>query len=91
MDIGTNRKECDTTGTSTNAGYAEAQFTLDVSHRLRTLLEEQGATVKLTHDDDRPFGPVHRRAGPDRQRGEGRRGGLGPRGRLGAPATAAST
>lgn len=58
VDIGTNRKECDTTGTSTNAGYTEAQFTLDVSHRLRALLEEQGATVKLTHDGDEPaWGP----------------------------------
>ncbi|MFI2639908.1 N-acetylmuramoyl-L-alanine amidase [Streptomyces sp. NPDC018610] len=58
VDIGTNRKECDTTGTSTNAGYPEAQFTLDVAHRLRTLLEQQGATVKLTHDDGTPsWGP----------------------------------
>ncbi|MFI1163100.1 N-acetylmuramoyl-L-alanine amidase [Streptomyces sp. NPDC020801] len=51
VDIGTGRKECDTTGTSTNAGYTEARFTLDVAHRLRALLEQQGATVKLTHDD----------------------------------------
>ncbi|MEZ3179716.1 N-acetylmuramoyl-L-alanine amidase [Streptomyces pimonensis] len=57
VDIGTNRKECDTTGTSTNDGYTEAEFTLDVAHRMRTLLEEQGATVKLTQDGDRPFGP----------------------------------
>ena len=57
VDIGTNSKECDTTGTSTNDGYAEARFTLDVSHRLRTLLEKQGATVKFTQDGDRPWGP----------------------------------
>ncbi|TGB08806.1 N-acetylmuramoyl-L-alanine amidase [Streptomyces sp. MZ04] len=57
VNIGTNRKECDTTGTSTNNGYTEAQFTLDVSHRLRTLLEKQGATVKFTQDADRPWGP----------------------------------
>ncbi|OIJ67261.1 N-acetylmuramoyl-L-alanine amidase [Streptomyces mangrovisoli] len=58
VDIGNSRKECDTTGTSTNAGYAEARFTLDVAHRLRTLLEAQGATVKLTHDGDSPsWGP----------------------------------
>ncbi|MFE6699785.1 N-acetylmuramoyl-L-alanine amidase [Streptomyces sp. NPDC057718] len=57
VDIGTGRKECDTTGTSTNDGYAEARFTLDVSHRLRTLLESEGARVRLTHDADRPFGP----------------------------------
>uniref|UniRef100_UPI000CD537E0 N-acetylmuramoyl-L-alanine amidase n=1 Tax=Streptomyces sp. SM13 TaxID=1983803 RepID=UPI000CD537E0 len=57
VDIGTGRKECDTTGTSTNDGYAEARFTLDVSHRLRKLLEAEGARVRLTHDADRPFGP----------------------------------
>ncbi|MEU9267582.1 N-acetylmuramoyl-L-alanine amidase [Streptomyces sp. NPDC048251] len=57
VDIGTNRKECDTTGTSTNSGYSEAEFTLDVAHRLRTLLQQQGATVRLTQDGDRPFGP----------------------------------
>lgn len=57
VDIGTGRKECDTTGTATGSGYAEARFTLDVSRRLRTLLEEQGAEVVLTQDGDRPFGP----------------------------------
>ncbi|MGW5862471.1 N-acetylmuramoyl-L-alanine amidase [Streptomyces sp. NPDC055239] len=57
VNIGTNRKECDTTGTSTNNGYSEAQFTLDVSRRMRTLLEKQGATVKFTQDGDRPWGP----------------------------------
>ncbi|MGW0207230.1 N-acetylmuramoyl-L-alanine amidase [Streptomyces sp. NPDC003233] len=58
VDIGTNLKECDTTGTSTNDGYTEARFTLDVAHRLRALLEKQGATVKLTHDGDSPaWGP----------------------------------
>jgi N-acetylmuramoyl-L-alanine amidase len=57
VDIGTNWKECDTTGTSTNSGYTEAAFTLDVAHRLRTLLQGQGATVKLTQDADRPYGP----------------------------------
>ncbi|QFR97633.1 N-acetylmuramoyl-L-alanine amidase [Streptomyces tsukubensis] len=57
VNVGTGHKECDTTGTSTNAGYAEATFTLDVAHRMRTLLEKQGATVKLTQDGDRPWGP----------------------------------
>ncbi|MFI8874560.1 N-acetylmuramoyl-L-alanine amidase [Streptomyces sp. NPDC055243] len=57
VNVGTHRKECDTTGTSTNHGYTEAQFTLDVSRRLRTLLEKQGATVKFTQDGDRPWGP----------------------------------
>ncbi|MER5610839.1 N-acetylmuramoyl-L-alanine amidase [Streptomyces sp. NPDC002215] len=57
VDIGTTHKECDTTGTSTNSGYAEAQFTLDVSHRLRALLQKQGAKVVLTYDNDRAYGP----------------------------------
>ncbi|MFE3946442.1 N-acetylmuramoyl-L-alanine amidase [Streptomyces sp. NPDC059118] len=57
VDIGTTHKECDTTGTSTDAGYAEARFTLDVSHRLRSLLQAQGAKVVLTYDGDRPYGP----------------------------------
>ncbi|WP_435057508.1 N-acetylmuramoyl-L-alanine amidase [Streptomyces sp. bgisy060] len=57
VDIGTNRKECDTTGTSTGTGYTEASFTLDVSHRLRDLLAARGAEVVLTHDGDRPWGP----------------------------------
>ncbi|MEV6209831.1 N-acetylmuramoyl-L-alanine amidase [Kitasatospora sp. NPDC051914] len=57
VDIGNARKECDTTGTSTNAGYSEAQFTLDVAHRAREILRQRGASVVLTQDGDRPFGP----------------------------------
>ncbi|MET7910540.1 N-acetylmuramoyl-L-alanine amidase [Streptomyces avermitilis] len=57
VNIGTNWKECDTTGTSTNAGYTEARFTLDVARRLRTILQEEGATVKFTQDGDRAWGP----------------------------------
>jgi N-acetylmuramoyl-L-alanine amidase len=57
VNIGNNFKECDTTGTSTNSGYGEARFTLDVAHRLRALLQKEGATVKLTQDNDRPYGP----------------------------------
>jgi N-acetylmuramoyl-L-alanine amidase len=57
VDIGTNHKECDTTGTATDDGYAEAAFTLDVAHRLRALLQQQGVTVRLTQDGDRPYGP----------------------------------
>ncbi|GAA2312102.1 N-acetylmuramoyl-L-alanine amidase [Streptomyces kunmingensis] len=57
VNVGNATKECDTTGTSSNAGYTEAQFTLDVSRRLRTLLEQQGATVKLTQNGDRAWGP----------------------------------
>lgn len=57
VDIGGDSKECDTTGTTTNAGYPEAEFTLDVAHRVRAMLEKRGATVKLTQDRDRAFGP----------------------------------
>ncbi|MET7883070.1 N-acetylmuramoyl-L-alanine amidase [Streptomyces avermitilis] len=57
VNIGTNWKECDTTGTSTNAGYTEARFTLDVARRLRKILQEEGATVKFTQDGDRAWGP----------------------------------
>ncbi|MCC9311057.1 N-acetylmuramoyl-L-alanine amidase [Kitasatospora sp. RB6PN24] len=57
VDVGNGHKECDTTGTSTDAGYTEADFTLDVSHRLRDLLRSLGATVILTQDGDRPYGP----------------------------------
>ncbi len=57
MDIGNSRKECDTTGTETNAGYPEADFTLDVVHRARQILQDRGANVVLTQDGDRPWGP----------------------------------
>lgn len=57
VNIGTNWKECDTTGTSTNSGYREADFTLDVARRMRTILEAQGATVKFTQDGNRAWGP----------------------------------
>ncbi|MEV4559779.1 N-acetylmuramoyl-L-alanine amidase [Kitasatospora sp. NPDC049285] len=57
VDIGNARKECDTTGTATNAGYAEADFTLDVVHRARQILQDRGAKVVLTQDGDRAWGP----------------------------------
>ncbi|QKV95233.1 N-acetylmuramoyl-L-alanine amidase [Streptomyces sp. NA02950] len=57
VDIGTNKKECDTTGTATNSGYAEASFTLDVARRARALLEARGATVKFTQDGKTAYGP----------------------------------
>jgi N-acetylmuramoyl-L-alanine amidase len=55
--VGNGSKECDTTGASTNAGYPEAQFTLDVARRVRTLLQAEGATVVLTQDGNTPWGP----------------------------------
>ncbi|WP_420033413.1 N-acetylmuramoyl-L-alanine amidase [Streptomyces sp. cg28] len=57
VNVGNGSKECDTTGTSTNGGYTEAQFTLDVARRLRSILEQQGATVQLTQNGDRAWGP----------------------------------
>ncbi|MFZ3570832.1 N-acetylmuramoyl-L-alanine amidase [Streptomyces sp. BH097] len=57
VNVGNGSKECDTTGTSTNAGYTEARFTLDVAKRMRTVLERQGATVELTQSGERAWGP----------------------------------
>lgn len=72
VDIGTGRKECDTTGTATDDGYPEADFTLDLAERVRAALEERGAEVTLTHNGDPPFGPcideradIGNRAGAD--------------------------
>ncbi|WP_042365944.1 N-acetylmuramoyl-L-alanine amidase [Streptacidiphilus neutrinimicus] len=55
--VGNSSKACDTTGASTNAGYPEAEFTLDVARRVRTLLEAEGATVIFTQDGSTPWGP----------------------------------
>lgn len=57
VDIGTGRKPCDTTGTVTESGYSEAEFTLDLARRVMTELRERGATVELTHQGSRPWGP----------------------------------
>ena len=50
-------KACNTTGTSTNAGYPEHEFTFDVSQRAAELLRAQGVTVVLTRTDDTGVGP----------------------------------
>ncbi|MEW9528604.1 N-acetylmuramoyl-L-alanine amidase [Microbispora sp. NPDC049125] len=57
VNILTQRKACDTTGTSTNDGYSESAFTWDVSNRLVKLLKAQGATVKLTRQNNTGAGP----------------------------------
>lgn len=57
VDVGTGRKACDTTGTATDSGYAEAEYSLDVVRRARAVLAARGATVKLTQNGDRPYGP----------------------------------
>src|SRR5262245_7442838 len=50
-------KACDTTGTSTNSGYAEAAYTFDVATRLAAVLRATGATVVLTRQNNTSVGP----------------------------------
>ncbi|GAA3473407.1 N-acetylmuramoyl-L-alanine amidase [Nonomuraea roseola] len=57
VNVLTQWKACDTTGTSTNDGYSEAAFTWDVSQRLTKILKARGATVKLTRADNTGVGP----------------------------------
>jgi N-acetylmuramoyl-L-alanine amidase len=58
VDYGLGTKPCDTTGTSTRSGYAEARYTFDVSLRLRALLQAAGAHVIFTHTLTSPaYGP----------------------------------
>lgn len=56
-------KPCNTTGTSTNAGYPEHAFTWAVALRVRQLLEQQHITVVMTRPNDTGVGPcVNKRA-----------------------------
>jgi len=50
-------KNCDTTGTETNAGFSEHAFNWDVSLRVRTLLQFSGVTVIMTRSSDVGVGP----------------------------------
>ncbi|MGH3428143.1 MAG: N-acetylmuramoyl-L-alanine amidase [Mycobacteriales bacterium] len=50
-------KECDTTGTSTDAGYPEHAFTWDVALRVRDALTARGVRVVLTRPNDAGVGP----------------------------------
>lgn len=59
---GTSWKPCNTVGTSTNGGYAEARFTRAVARRLERKLEKRGATVRLT-TRGRDWGPCINRRG----------------------------
>lgn len=52
VDAGGLEKPCNTTGTSTDAGYPEATFVWEVALRLRRLLERDGARVVLTRDSN---------------------------------------
>ena len=56
-------KPCNTTGTATASGYSEASFNWDVALRVRRLLEDRGALVILTRQDNTGIGPcVDKRA-----------------------------
>jgi N-acetylmuramoyl-L-alanine amidase len=57
VDVITERKACDTTGTETNGGYSEHEFTFDVATRVRDLLAAQGVRVEFTRPDDAGVGP----------------------------------
>ncbi|WP_219506538.1 N-acetylmuramoyl-L-alanine amidase [Nonomuraea ceibae] len=57
VNVLTQWKACDTTGTATNDGYSEAAFTWDVSKRLVKILKNRGATVKLTRSSNTGVGP----------------------------------
>jgi N-acetylmuramoyl-L-alanine amidase len=57
VDVITQRKACDTTGTATNGGYSEARFTTDIAARVGARLRGRGATVILTRDAGTPWGP----------------------------------
>ncbi|MFR9804925.1 N-acetylmuramoyl-L-alanine amidase [Pseudonocardia sp. RS010] len=50
-------KACNTTGTSTDAGYPEHAFAWDLASRVRAPLEAAGVTVVLTRGSDDGVGP----------------------------------
>ena len=50
-------EDCDTTGTETNAGYTEAQFTFRVARFLREDLVRAGARVVMTRHTNTGVGP----------------------------------
>lgn len=54
---GRGSKACDTTGTATADGYAEATFSFSLAQRLQTLLRAEGATVVLTRSNNQSVGP----------------------------------
>ena len=57
VEIGTGTKACNTTGTSTEDGYPEARFTWEVALLTKARLEELGAMVILTREDNDGWGP----------------------------------
>jgi N-acetylmuramoyl-L-alanine amidase len=57
VDVITEHKPCDNTGTQTNDGYAESAYAFDVATRMRSLLQAAGATVVMTRPNDTGVGP----------------------------------
>ena len=57
VNVITETKPCDTTGTETLAGYSEHAFTFNVAMRLTRLLRAEGAKVILTRTNDHGVGP----------------------------------
>jgi N-acetylmuramoyl-L-alanine amidase len=57
VNVITEMKPCDTTGTETDAGYTEAAFNFSVAIRLARLLRAEGATVILTRTSNHGVGP----------------------------------
>lgn len=56
-------KPCNTTGTSTNAGFTEHEFNWAVAVRVRSILQDRGYDVRMTRNDDSGVGPcVNKRA-----------------------------
>lgn len=56
-------KDCETTGTETNAGYPEHAYTWDTTLRLSRILRGHGVRVLLTRHNDHGLGPcVDKRA-----------------------------
>jgi N-acetylmuramoyl-L-alanine amidase len=54
---GREKEHCNTTGTSTNAGYTEALYNFGVASYLAGILRAQGATVVLTRSNNAGVGP----------------------------------
>jgi N-acetylmuramoyl-L-alanine amidase len=50
-------KPCNTTGTATNAGFPEHEFTWSVSRQVRDILVARGVKVLLTRQNDTGIGP----------------------------------
>jgi len=57
VNAGTLWKACDTVGASTNDGYSEAAYNLDVALRLARVLRAEGARVVLTRTTNTGWGP----------------------------------